>query len=110
MERIGSELLNTAETQREQKRSISDVDQDQVNNLRRLVEVNTAGWKMLADWGTGTGAIDPSQRQLALRIGRALQRGNSIKPPEAERAVEILDRARALGFGVEADGMESTGN
>ena len=108
--RIERELLNTAATRREQKRSISSVTSDHVENLRRLVEVNSEGWRMLADWGTGTGSIDPGQRQLALRISRALQRGSSIKPTDAERAVEILDRAKALGFGVEADGMESTAN
>ena len=105
--RIERELLNTSATRREQKRSISSVSSDHVENLRRLVEVNSEGWRMLADWGTGTGSIDPSQRQLALRIGRALQRGSTIKPTDAERAVEILDRARELGFAVEAEGMES---
>ena len=65
---------------------------------------------MLADWGTGTASIDPGQRQLALRIGRALQRGSSIRPADAAQAVEILDRAKALGFAVEADGMESISN
>ena len=106
--RIERELLNTAATRREQKRSISSVTSDHVENLRRLVEVNSEGWRMLADWGTGTGSIDPGQRQLALRIGRALQRGSSIKPTNAERAVELLNRARGLGFAVEAEGMEST--
>ena len=105
--RIEHELLNTAETRREQKRSLTSISSDHVENLKRLVEVNSEGWKMLADWGMETGAIDPFQRQLALRIGRALQRGNSIKPPDAERAVEILDRAGELGFAVEGKGMES---
>ena len=108
IDRIGDELLNAADTRREQRRSISSVSSDHVENLRRLVQVNSEGWKMLADWGTGTAAIDPSQRQLALRIGRALQRGNSIRPADAARAIEILDRAAALGFSMEADGMEST--
>ncbi len=105
--RIEGELLNAAATKREQKRSISSVSSDHVENLRRLVEVNSEGWEMLADWGAGTGSIDPSQRQLALRIGRALQRGGSIRPKDAERAVELLNRARELGFAVEAEGMES---
>ena len=69
--------------------------------------MSSEGWMMLADWGTGTSSIDPSQRQLALRIGRALQRGSTIKPTDAERGVEILDRARELGFAVEAEGMDS---
>ena len=110
VDRIGDELLNTAATKKEQKRSISSVSPDHVENLKRLVKVNSEGWRMLVDWGTGTASIDPGQRQLALRIGRALQRGSSIRPADAARAVEILDRAKALGFAVEADGMESTSN
>ena len=110
VDRIGDELLNTAATKKEQKRSISSVSPDHVENLKRLVKVNSEGWRMLVDWGTGTESIDPGQRQLALRIGRALQRGSSIRPADAARAVEILDRAKALGFAVEADGMESTSN
>ena len=107
VDRIEHELLNTAATRSEQKRSLTNISSDHVENLRRLVEVNSEGWKMLADWGTQTGAIDPAQRQLSLRIGRALQRGNSIRPSDAERAVEILDRARELGFALESQGMES---
>ena len=110
VDRIGDELLNTVATKKEQKRSISSISPDHVENLKRLVEVNSEGWRMLADWGTGTASIDPGQRQLALRIGRALQRGSNIRPADAARAVEILDRAKALGFAVEADGMESTSN
>ena len=110
VDRIGDELLNAADTRREQRRSISSVSSDHVENLRRLVEVSSEGWKMLADWGTGTASLDPAQRQLALRIGRSLQRGNSITPADAARAVEILDRAAALGFSIETDGMESTGD
>ena len=107
IKRIEHELLNTAATRSEQKRSLTNISSDHVENLRRLVEVSSEGWKMLADWGTQTGAIDPAQRQLSLRIGRALQRGNSIRPSDAERAVEILDRARELGFALETQGMES---
>ena len=110
IERIGNELLNTEATRREQKRSMAGVSSDHVENLRRLVEVNSEGWKMLADWGAGTASMDPAQRQLTLHIGRALQRGNSIAPADAARAVEILDRATALGFGVESNGMGSTGD
>ena len=110
VDRIGDELLNTAATKKEQKRSISSVSPDHVENLKRLVKVNSEGWRMLVDWGAETESIDLGQRQLALRIGRALQRGSSIRPADAARAVEILDRAKALGFAVEADGMESTSN
>ena len=108
VERIGDELLNAEATRRERKRSISSISSDHVDNLRRLVQVNSDGWKMLADWGAETGALDPGQRQLALRIGRAIVRGNSIKPQDAERAVEMLDRAMSLGFAVEAERAEPT--
>ena len=110
VDRIVDELLKTEATRREQRRSISSVSSDHVENLRRLVKVNSEGWKILADWGMGTDSLDPGQRQLALRIGRAFHRGNSIKPTDAVRAVEILDRAKALGFAVEADGTGITSN
>ncbi|MCY3659424.1 MAG: AIPR family protein [Caldilineaceae bacterium] len=104
--RIERELLNASATRKEQERSISSISSDYVENLRRLVEVNSEGWNILADWGSETGSIDPSQRQLALRIGKALHRGSSIKPKDAEKAVEILDRARELGFAMEAEDIE----
>ena len=106
--RIERELLDITATKREQKRSISSVSPDHVANLRRLVEVNSEGWKMLADWGTETGSLDPSQRQIALRVARALQRRSSIKSTDAERAAAILDRAMELGFAAEAESMESS--
>ena len=102
IDHISNELLNVEATRREQKRSLSNLSSDHVENLKRLVEVNSEGWTMLARWGVETGSIDASQRQTAVRVGRALQRGNSIKPQDAERAVEILDRAVALGFSVES--------
>ena len=58
---------------------------------------------MLAKWGVETGSLNASQRQTAVQVGRALLRGSSIKPQDAERAVEILDRATALGFSVESN-------
>ena len=55
---------------------------------------------MLAEWAGETESIDPRQRQLVLRIGRAIDRGRQISPPDAERAVGILAQAAALGFEV----------
>ena len=55
---------------------------------------------MLAEWAGETGAIDPIQRQLAIRIGRAIERGRQIKDTDAERAVGVLDEAIARGFEV----------
>ena len=103
MDRISNEILNVEATRRERKRSLSDLSSDHVENLKRLVEVNSEGWTMLASWGAETGSLDPSERQTAVRVGRALQRGNSINPQDAERAVEILDKAAALGFSVESN-------
>ena len=103
MDRISNELLNVEETRREQKRSLSNLSSEHVENLKRLVEVNSEGWTILASWGVETGSLDASQRQTAVRVGRALQRGNSIRPQDAERAVEILDKAAALGFSVESN-------
>ena len=103
MDRISNELLNVEETRREQERSLSNLSSEHVENLKRLVEVNSEGWTILASWGVETGSLDASQRQTAVRVGRALQRGNSIRPQDAERAVEILDKAAALGFSVESN-------
>ena len=107
LDRLRDELLNTDATRKEQQRSVSSISPDHVANLKRLVEVNSGGWKILADWGTQTGSLEPSQRQLALRIGRAFERGTNINASDAKKAVEILDRAKAIGFALESD-EEST--
>jgi len=98
--RIAEELLGASAARAEQKRAISNLSSDYVGNLERLVSVSSERWLMLAEWAAETESIDPNQRQLALRIGRAIERGRTIKAPDAERAVEILDQAIALGFAV----------
>ena len=100
MTRIADELLGASAARAEQKRAISNLSSDYVGNLERLVSVSSERWMMLAEWAAETESIDPNQRQLALRIGRAIERGRTIKAPDAERAVEILDQAIALGFAV----------
>ena len=100
--RIGGELLDAGATRDEQKRATSNLSPEFVENLKRLVNVSPRGWKMLAEWGAETDSLDPSLRQLAIQIGRAIERGRDIRPRDAERAVEILDRADALGFSIEA--------
>ena len=101
---VGDELLDTRRRGDEQRRSISDLPADFVENTKRLVRVPSEGWGLLAKWGAETGSIDPSQRQVAIRIAKALQRrGQKIKPADAEKGVEILDRAAALGFAVEPE-------
>ena len=100
MTRIADELLGASAARAEQKQAISNLSSDYVGNLERLVSVSSERWKMLAEWAAETESIDPNQRQLALRIGRAIERGRNIKAPDAERAVEILDQAITLGFSV----------
>ena len=56
-----------------QKRSVSELPSDYVDNLTRLVSVNPPAWKLLAEWGAETAALEPGQRQLAIRIGRAIR-------------------------------------
>ena len=102
LDRIAGELLDAAATRDEQKRATSNLSPEFVQNLERLVKVSPGGWKLLADWGAETNSIDPGQRQLAIQIGTAMDRGRAIRPQDAERAVEILDRAKALGFSIEA--------
>ena len=108
MGRIGDDLLDTAGIYNEQKRALSNLSSDYVENLKRLVEVRPEGWKLLEEWGAETDSIEPSQRQLARRIGRAMERGYEIKAPDAERAVELLDQATALGFPIEDRGIGAT--
>ena len=97
---IAGELLGLSATRDEQKKAVSELSADYVNNLEQVVKLSSERWGMLAQWGAETGAIDPGQRQLALKIGRAMSKGRDIKPPEAEEAVEILGVARSLGFEV----------
>ena len=103
VERLSDELLDAAATRKEQRRVITAIPADDVENFKRVVGVSPEGWEMLATWGAETRAIDVSQRQLARRVGRALGRRNSISPGDAARAVEILDRAAAVGFAVESE-------
>ena len=98
--RVSEELLGAAATRNEQRREIANLSSEYVGNLERLVSLGSERWKMLAEWAAETESIDPGQRQLALRICRAIERGRDIKAPDAERAVEILDQAAALGYAV----------
>ena len=99
--RIQDELLGADATRDEQERALSELPSDYVQNLERLVSVSPEAWRMLAGWAAETGSIDATRRQLALRIARSLERGGSIKAPDAERAVGILDQANALGYAIE---------
>ena len=104
LDRIEDDLLNREATRNEKKRAISDLSSDYVGNLKRILGVRPQAWRMVAKWGSETESIDPRQRQLALRIARAIERGNEIRALHAEQAVEILDRADALGFEIEEPG------
>ena len=101
LDRIQAELLGADATRDEQERAIANLPSDYVHNLERLVKLSPEAWRMLAEWAGQTGSIDPGLRQLALRIARAVERGNEIKAQDAERAVGILDQANALGFAIE---------
>ena len=96
--RISSELMDLSSTREEQKRTVSNLSADYVANLERVVGVSSDRWRMLADWAGETESIDAIQRQLALKIARAIERGREISAPDAERVVMILDQAIALGF------------
>ena len=106
VDRIRDELLDAESTRTEQKRSVSELPSDYVDNLTRLVSVSPPAWKLLAEWGAETVALEPGQRQLAIRIGRAVERGRDIKASDAAEAVGILDHARSLGYTVEPDAMQ----
>ena len=103
--RLAQDVLRSDQARSERKKQATSLDPDYVNNLRRIVEVNFERWFMLVRWASETGSLDPGERQLALRVGKAIQRGHQIKPIDAERATQILDRAEQLGFGIEADAV-----
>ncbi len=105
LERIRGELLNAAATRSEQRRAVSDLSPEHVANLKRLVHVSPERWRMLGQWATETGSLDPSQRQIATRIARAIEKGRQIKVSDAERAIVVLDLAARLGFPIEAEAM-----
>ena len=102
IDRIRDELLDVDGTRREQRRSISGISASYVENVTRVLGLNSEGWNMLASWGSETGSLDPAQRQLANRMGRAIRLGHEIKPDAAAAAVEILELADELGFRVTA--------
>ncbi|MFC2007650.1 AIPR family protein [Chloroflexota bacterium] len=95
---IQNELLGADAVKREAKRKISEFSPKYVENLKQIVELSSDGWHMLMEWGAETNALDPSQRQLALSISRAIRIGKTISSIDSEKAVEILDRADELGF------------
>lgn len=95
---LRDEVMNADAVRRENRRGLADLPDEYVENMRRVVEINSEGWRLLADWGTQTDALDVSERQLAARVARVLQSGRTINSADARRAVEIIDRADRLGY------------
>ena len=95
---LGDEVMGADATRRDNRRNLSDLTDQYVENMRRVVEISSDGWRMLADWGAETQALDASERQLASRIARVLQSGRTINNADARRAVEIIERADQLGY------------
>ena len=96
--RLQGEVMDADAMGRENRRSLSELPDEYVENMRRVVDISSEGWRLLAAWGTETHALDVSERQLATRIGRALQAGRTINSADARRAVEIIERADQLGY------------
>ena len=95
---LRDEVMNSDAVRRENRRGLADLPDEYVENMRRVVEINSEGWRLLADWGAQTGALTVPEQQLARRVARAFETGRQIKPADAKRAVEILDRAARLGY------------
>ena len=95
---LRDEVMSSEAMRQENRRNLSDLSDEYVENMRRVVEIDSEGWRLLAAWGTETHALDVSERQLASRIARMLQSGRNINGSEARRAVEIIERADALGY------------
>ena len=96
--RLADEVMSSDAVRRESRRSLSDLPDEYVENMRRVLEINSEGWRLLAAWGTETHALVASERQLASRIARVLQSGRTINSADARRAVEIIERANQLGY------------
>ena len=100
--RLGSEMLSADAVHRENRRSLSELPDEFVENMKRVVSISSEGWRLLAEWGAQTDALDVSEQQLARRITRALEGGRMTNKADAERAVGMLDRAVELGYHAEA--------
>ena len=96
--RLKDELMSADVLRRENRRSLSDVPDEYVDNMRHVLEISSEGWRLLADWGAETDALNMPERQLATRIARAIQAGRNINSADAKRAVEIIERADGLGY------------
>ena len=95
---LSGEMMGADATRQENRRNLSDLTDEYVENMRRVVEISSEGWQMLADWGSETQALDVSERQLAARVARVLRAGRTINGADARRAVEIIERADQLGY------------
>ena len=95
---LGDEVMGVDAARRENRRNLTDLTGEYVENMRRVVEISSDGWRMLANWGAETQALDASERQLATRIARVLQSGRTINNADARRAVEVIERADQLGY------------
>lgn len=95
---LSGEMMGADATHQENRRNLSDLTDEYVENMRRVVEISSEGWQMLADWGSETQALDVSERQLAARVARVLRAGRTINGADARRAVGIIERADQLGY------------
>ena len=95
---LRDEVMSADAVRRENRRGLADLPDEYVENMRRVVEINSEGWRLLADWGAQTDALTVSEQQHARRIARALETMREIKSRDAKRAVEILGRAAGLGY------------
>ena len=96
--KLQDELMRTEATRSDLRRSLSELPEEYLANMRRVVEISSEGWRLLAAWGSETHALDVSETQLATRIGRALQAGRTVNNADARRAVAIIEQAAQLGY------------
>jgi len=95
---IGSELIGGDQVKEGQIEELSNISKDYKDNLMRVLEVSSESWLLVARWALETDALDGRQRQLALKMARAVKRGSEISESDAEAAVVIIETATHLGF------------
>jgi len=98
IEQLSLSLMNADSVRRDNRRAISEISPEYIEYVKQVVEVSPQGWTYLATWGSETKAFTSSERQLALKIGKALRSGKQISAEDAEIGAGMIVHAKELGY------------